>query len=532
MGSVMPTPISNTDVRVNEAGELYARGNIEASRHLCQQAITSGATHPDLFHLMGLIDLDQGRADSAVEQVRRAVQADGSNPDYLNTLGVALKSCGRFDEAAACLRQALSLQPEFPKAYNNLGLVLKAKGQPRRAVTCFRQAVKLEANFCQAHYSLGVALKQMGRLDEAMAAFDRTLDLQPNHAGALNNCGGIHMLRGKVNRAIACFQKAVTLEPEFAMAWTNLAMAWFLKGDLSAAWPAYEWRFKIDHRASIYPHEYDKPRWDGAALGHQTLLIHDEQGLGDTLQFIRYLPMVKARGGKILFETRKSMITLLKDFPGIDSIVQRSESACAESNFDLYIPLLSLPLIFKTTLQTIPQTIPYIVADKAKVDHWRRRIHSQGLRIGLAWAGNPTHHRDKERSLPVGALMPLMEIPNLKLYSLQEKFLPDPSQVLPEKLVIDNLGVELKDFADIAAAIASLDLVIAVDTAVVHLAGAMGKTVWTLLSYAADWRWGMKTNHSPWYPSMTLFRQKTAGDWKGVIDRVCRALGDLPAPFN
>jgi Flp pilus assembly protein TadD len=528
----MSTPIAQTDLGVVEARALYGRGDLEAARQLCRQAIAAGAIHPDLFHLMGLIDLRQGRVDSAVEQVRRAVQADGCNPNYLNTLGVALKSCGRLDEAAACLKQALALQPEFPKAYNNLGLVLKAKGQRHGAVACFRRAIKQQADFCRAYYNLGIALKQMGRLDEALAAFDRTLGLQPKHPGALNNCGGIHMLFGKVNQAVACFQKAIALQPEFAMARMNLAMACFLKGNFAAGWQAYEWRFKIGNRATIYPHDYGKPRWDGAAFGNQTLLIHDEQGFGDTLQFIRYLPMAKARGGKILFETRKPLIALLKNFPGIDSIVQRSESPCDESTFDFYIPLLSLPLIFKTTLHSIPRTIPYIFADKDKTDHWRRRIFSQGLRIGLTWAGSPTHLRNQERSLPVSALMPLMEIPNLKLYGLQKTVLSDTLMTLPEKMMIDNLGPELMDFTDTAAVIANLDLVISVDTAVAHLAGAMGKTVWTLLPYAPDWRWGMKTRRSPWYPSMTLFRQKTPGDWEGVIDCVCRALGDLPAPMN
>ena len=516
----------NTAGAYDEALLQYNRGNLDAAKAICRAVAYRVPPIPDFLHLFGLIAFQKGRLKSAITHVGKALDIDADNPNYLNTLSVFYKSAGKFDEAVSCLKKAISIQPEFPEAYNNLGLLLQQYGDGAGALTCYRKAIKLAPGFSEANYNLGILLKQSGRLDEAMSAFERTIQLQANHASAFNNLAGIQMLKGNVDGAIENYRKAISIKPQYAIARMNLAMALLLIGDLPEGWKAYEWRFMIGRKAGIYPYRYNKPRWDGTNFCGKTLLIHDEQGFGDTLQFVRYLPWVKAQGGRILFETRAPLIPLLNRMPGIDEIVERSEDARNESEFDIFLPLLSLPLIFGTTLQTIPQKTPYITADEERSDYWRKRIGKMGYRVGIVWAGSRTHHRDKERSIPLEMLISLTHIPNTKFYGLQKPSPPDKMIRMPGNMEIDNIGNDLEDFSDTAAVIHNLDLVISVDTAVAHLAGAMGKNVWTLLSYSSDWRWGRKGHTSPWYPTMTLFRQQTRGDWQAVVDHLGRALSE------
>ncbi|WP_231714042.1 tetratricopeptide repeat protein [Desulfosarcina ovata] len=478
---------------------------------------------------MGLITFQTHQLSVAARFVEQAIANGGETANYLNTLGVILKSAKRYEDAAACLKRAIDLCPQRPESYNHLGLVfLKTESLPQ-ARSCFKKAIDLDDTFIEAHYNLGIVFKKSGCLNQAVACFEKAVELRPNHARAYNNAGGVHLIQGNVDEAMACFRKAIRYQPDFASARMNLAMVLLLTGKMGEGWTQYEWRLKVDGAQKVYPFHFSAMRWDGMGFKDKTLLVHDEQGFGDTIQFVRYLPMVKALGGKVLFETRAPLIPLLKNAAGIDSIVERSTAGRAEKDFDFYVPLLSLPFVFNTTSRSIPQKMPYLFADSARIERWRHRIQGHGFRVGISWAGSSTHHRDAERSLPPSVLKRLLSIKGIDFYGLQKQMQLDRDHLIIESAAVDCLDDDLMNFADTAAAIGYMDLVISVDTAVAHLAGAMGKRVWCMLPYSPDWRWGLKAFHSPWYPSMRLFRQPEPGDWASVLAHVCDEISMLLA---
>jgi len=336
---------------------------------------------------------------------------------------------------------------------------------------------------------------------------------------------------GRHDEALDSFERAIQIKPEYAQAHWNRSLVLLLKGRFEEGWQEYRWRRKTNLAAFAYPHKLDKPLWDGRPFAGKRLLVHYEQGLGDNLQFVRYLPMVKRLGGTVIFETPKSMYGLLHSFDGIDELVQASSDAPPEVEFDAYISLMDLPGISGTTLDTIPAEVPYIHADPAKVESWRDRLAGEGLKVGLVWAGRPTGPNEvlslQHRSCSLEHFAPLADVPGVVLYGLQKG--PAAAQVhqLSGQSVVANLGEQFEDFTDTAAAIENLDLVISIDTSVAHLAGAMGKPVWLLLKSDADWRWLLDRADSPWYPTMRLFRQEEWGDWDSVFERVAQELRQL-----
>jgi len=293
-----------------------------------------------------------------------------------------------------------------------------------------------------------------------------------------------------------------------------------LSGDFHQGWQKYSWRQKTIWKDIIYPHHHKEPRWDGSTFVDKSLFVHCEQGFGDTLQFVRYLPLVKARGGTVLFEVWPSLMNLLHGFEGVDELAELSINR-SMVKFDCYISLMDLPKIFGTTLDTIPCDVPYIHADLTKADYWRGRLDGADFKVGIVWAGKPEHGNDHNRSCELKHFASLGEIEGVKLYSLQKG---DAAAHLDNSSGIIGLADQFEDFTDTAAVIENLDLVISVDTAVVHLAGAMGKPVWTLLPFAPDWRWMLERDDSPWYPTMKLFRQEKWGDWSGLFARVAQQL--------
>jgi hypothetical protein len=304
----------------------------------------------------------------------------------------------------------------------------------------------------------------------------------------------------------------------------NRSFTYLLNANFEDGWKDYDWRFQQVRWQTLYPHRFTGPRWDGTTCAEKTLLVHDEQGLGDTLQFVRYLPMAKARCAKIIFETRKSLIPLLQGFPGMDQIVARSSYPHPAKNWDVYIPLLSLPKVFATKLETIPDQVPYIYAAAKKIEYWKHRLDGDGFKVGIVWAGRPMHTNDHNRSCALRQFLPCSEIPGIQLIGLQKGAAATQVDDLTPGMDFVNLGEELQDFSDTAGLIENLDLVISVDTAIAHLAGAMGKAVWVLLPFIPDWRWMMDRDNSPWYPTMRLFRQKTRGDWESIFQRVEKEL--------
>ena len=325
---------------------------------------------------------------------------------------------------------------------------------------------------------------------------------------------------GRIDEAISHFREAVRLQPGLAEVHWNLSLALLINGQFAEGWKKHEWRFRRGKRSTIYPHRFGIPLWDGSSFTGKRLFVHSEQGFGDTLQFIRYLPMVKSFGGTVIFEAFGPLLEIIRGFAGIDKLVEISPDRRHVENCDYYVPLMTLPMLFATDLPTIPTNIPYIFADPEKVEQWKNRINRKGFRIGIVWAGKPAHENDGNRSCAIEQFLTLAGIPGVELYGLQKGDAARQAEALVGTKRIINFDCELKDFSETAAAIENLDLVISVDTALVHLAGAMGNPVWTLLPYAPDWRWLLEREDSPWYPTMRLFRQPARGEWGAVFDKI------------
>ena len=488
-----------------------------------RQAIALKPNLAEAHSNLGNALADKGQLDEAIAAFRRAIAL---RPEYAKAhgnLGIALKNKGQLDEAIAACRLAIALNPNYAEAHNNLGIALTDKGQLDEAIAAYRRAGALNFNLPEAHSNLGNALTDKGRLDEAIAAYRQAIALKPNYAEAHSNLGNALTDKGQLDEAIAACRQAIALNPNFPEAHNNLAMVLLMQGDFERGWEEYEWRWKCKDFPSHLPN-LAQPQWDGCPLEGRTILLHAEQGFGDAIQFVRYLPLVQQRGGKIVIECHTQLQRLFQIMAGREcQIVAEGQPLPI---FDLHCPLLSLPRVFQTTLTNLPQIVPYLHADAEDAKRWRHRLDELGpsVKVGLAWAGRPTHKDDRNRSMKLARLAPLGQVPGVRFFSLQKGDAAAQAKTPPAGMELVDWTEELKDFADTAALIANLDLVIAVDTAVVHLAGAMGKPVWTLLPFVSDWRWLLERDGSPWYPTMRLFRQSSLGDWDRVIARVAEAL--------
>ena len=348
------------------------------------------------------------------------------------------------------------------------------------------------------------------------------IGLKPDYAEAHNNLGATLQKQCEFDEAMAGYDRAIELKPDYAEAHFNRSLLLLLTGNFKEGWPEYEWRLR---KKDNYCLNIQQPRWDGSPLNGRNILVHAEQGYGDAIQFARYLPLVKAKGGNVILECRKVLTRLLKGVAGVDKISEPLSDKSQNIQFDLHVPLLSLPGIFNTTLDTIPSDVPYIKPDPELVSQWNVKLGRNGdFKIGIVWAGSKTYKNNLSRSCLLSDFVSLAKIPGVTFCSLQKESASKEAHNPPGGMKITNLDKGLNDFADTAAVIANLDLVISVDTAVVHLAGAIGKPVWTLLPFAPDWRWLLNRDDSPWYPSMRLFRQTKPNDWDGVFEQVKDAL--------
>jgi tetratricopeptide (TPR) repeat protein len=508
---------------IHNLGVIALRvGRNDVAMDLIRRVIVLNPNDPEAYGNLGIALKNKGQLDEAIAAYRQAIALNLNLPEVHNNLGNALKDEGRVDEAIAAYRQAIALNPNLPEAHNNLGNALRNKGQLDEAIAACRRAIALRPNYAEAHYNLGNPLRDKGLIDEAIAAYRQAIRLKPDYAEAHSNLGNALKDKGRFDEAIAAYRQAIALSPDFSEAHNNLALALLTRGDFQQGWEEYEWRWKCKDFPSP-PRNFAQPQWDGCPLEARTLLLHTEQGLGDAIQFIRYLPLVQQRGGRIIIECQGELQRLFQTIAGRCQIVARGQPLPA---FDLYCPLLSVPRIFGTNLANVPHIAPYLHADAEDTRRWQHRLAdpSSLVKVGLAWAGNPTQVNDRNRSMKLEMLAPLGQIPGVRFFSLQKGEAAAEAKTPPPGLELIDRTEELKDFADTAALIANLDLVISVDTAVVHLAGAMGKPVWTLLSFVSDWRWLLQRQDSPWYPSMRLFRQPVGGDWDSVITRIVEAL--------
>jgi tetratricopeptide (TPR) repeat protein len=501
-----------------------------------KQAIQLGPELVEARYNLANVLKQQGKFAEAIENYEQAVRLRPDFPQAHYNLANAFRSCGRLTEAIESYRRAIRLKGDYAAAHVNLAMTFKELGQVAEAVENYTQAIRLKPDYAEAHNNLGIALKELGRLDEAVESYAEAIRLRPGYAEAHNNMGIALRARGEHDKALESCERAIRLNPEYAQAHWNRSLILLLEGRFEEGWAEYRWRRKTNLAASAYPHKFDKLLWDGKPFVGKRLLVHYEQGLGDNLQFVRYLPLVKQLGGTVIFETPKSMYGLLESFDGIDELVEASPAAPPDVEFDLYTSLMDLPGIFGTTLDTICAEVPYIHADAAKVQRWRERFVADGFKVGLVWGGRPTGRNEvlslQHRSCALEHFAPLADVPGVTLYGLQKGPAAAQAGQLAWQIQVTNLGEQLEDFADTAAAVENLDLVISIDTSVAHLAGAMGKPVWVLLKTDADWRWLLERADNPWYPTMRLFRQTQAGDWGSVFKSVAEELRALAGKQN
>ncbi len=512
----------------NLGNALKQQGKLEEAVTCYKNAIVLNPKEADLYGNLGNTYREHGKLGEAVECYRQAVALNPDNPGFHCNLGAALHESGSLDEAILSYKEAVRLDPDYAMAYSNLGSILQEAGKLNEAITIYKKVLTLKPNFVMAYCNLGSALHESGLLHEAKTCYEKAITLNPDYAMAYSNLGSILQEFGNIDEAINNYDRAIALNPDESTAHKNKSIALLLKENFTEGWPEYEWRLQTRTHSL---REFREPRWDGTPLNGKSILIHSEQGFGDTIQFIRYLPMVKAQGGHVIFECHKNLFRLLKNCTGTDKVIERSSNLVPEVQFDFHIPLLSLPGLFSTTMDTIPSDGPYITVDSDLVEKWHKIFnHDSNVKIGIAWSGNPSFKNNHNRSCSLSDFATLAEINELSFYSLQKGPTSVENSIAP-MLKITDLKNELKvvadcnnDFADTAAVISNLDLVISTDTAVVHLAGAMGKPVWTLLHSAPDWRWWLKRTDSPWYPSMRLFRQTQLNGWTGVFEQVKESL--------
>ena len=569
------------------AVQHHAAGQLPQAEQYCRQVLRVDPGHVGAMHLLGLLAHQVGRSDLAIQHINEVLRLKPNYAEAHNSLGMALAKQGKLTAAATCYQQALRLKPDFAEAHNNLANLFRRDGKLEEAVAGYQRALGLKPNYAEAHHNLGVALLEQKNVGQAVACFERALCLKPDYAdaqsslgvallqqgkveqavawhhralqigpdiaeshnnlgmapfeqgklaeaeacyrkalglkpgysGAGNNLGVLLADQGRLAEAVACHQEALLAQPDHAEVHTNLAYAYYLQGDFESGWSEYEWRWKCRECA---PPAFPPPYWDGSGLDDKTILLFSEQGLGDTIQFIRYASLVKQSGATVIVQCQPSMQRLLASCAGIDQIVPKDADPTGS---DVRVPLMSLPRIFRTTLENIPAPIPYLSADSELRSRWQQSLSGiGGFKVGIAWQGNPDHRRDRQRSAPLLTFAPLAKVPGVRLVSLQKGTAREQLRELADCLQVLDLTDEMKDFADTAALLSNLDLVIAVDTAVAHLAGAMGIPVWVAIPFLPEWRWLLKREDSPWYPTMRLFRQSCWGDWAGVFERLTESL--------
>ena len=527
----------------------------EDAAQACRHAIELAPGEPDLACSLGAILLQQKQWSESAAAFRQALTRKPQYPEALNGLGEALKGSHQYDEARAAFEQALVLRPRYLEALFNLGATFQALERWPDAVTTYKfalaiapssvdvlgnlgnslwsarefsaalivhqKALSLRKDHAPTHNGVGNALLGLKRFAEARAAFERALALCPDDPNTLCNLGNVHLAQNQLDAALGFYRRALQIRPDFRQAVFNEGLVLLLKGDLRAGFPKYELRWVLKQQAC----EEQPPRenWLGdTPVDGKTLLVCCEQGLGDTLQFVRYVPLLNARGAKVILRVQEALRPLLSNMPGAAVVTAADENL---PPFDHYCLLLSLPLAFGTELNTIPSAVPYVTAPADKSAFWREQLSLvPGKKIGIVCSGNPQHRNDYNRSCPLAAFKPLAGAAGGRLYLVQHQLKPSDAATLSCSPEFVDLSKELHDFTDTAAIIDNLDLVIAVDTSVAHLAGAMGKPVWVLLPFAPDWRWMMDRNDSPWYPTMRLFRQPKPDDWTSVMVDVVKAL--------
>lgn len=523
------TPVGESTAQLFElATAHYRAGRLEDSEAACQQLLDENPAHVGALCMQAILRYQTGRTSAAVEAVLRAV-AQRADSLTLCTLGIIARGCHQLPQAESAYRDALRLAPDSVEIHNELALLYSDTGRTDEAESAFLRALQIRPDYAEAHNNLGVLFKKTGRRDEAQASYRRALEIKPNYAEAHNNIGVILKEDGRLDEAAQAYRQALALKPDYADARWNLAMALLTAGRYREGWPCYEARHHANRTEAVSEKpQLSCPQWTGQPLSGQSIIVWTEQGFGDYIQFARYLPLIKQCGAsRLTVACPPALKSLLETAGGVDEVITQAPEPSAP--YDYWVFPMSLPAVFGSELDTLPASQPYLRALPERVAAWQPRLPKQHLKVGLVWKGNPGHDNDAHRSFRhLSQLEPLWSVPGVTFVSLQKGCGETDAASIAASQPIMPLGGELEDFGDTAALISALDLLITVDTAVAHVAGALGKPCWVLLPYVGcDWRWMRERTDSPWYPNgMQLFRQTPAARWDDVVETVAQALAD------
>jgi tetratricopeptide (TPR) repeat protein len=551
-------------LRLKSDSAREAKQPKEALR-FCRESVALNPNDAEALYLLGSQLHDAGQSEAAVEFLRKSLQLVPDSAHTLNNLGNALFATGSQEESLDCLQRALRINPDFPEACNNLGGVLKAMGRTQEAIAAYSRSIALQPKSPDVHSNLGNLLREAGQRELALQSYESALAIDADHAVTHNNLGNSYCETGDWHRAIQSYRQALAIRPDYADAMNNLGTAleeigqreeamtlycrslvrqpggvsapWniallqLLRGEYEPGWPGYENRWRQSKQKNSF-RNFTQPMLPilsgehTGALKGKRVLLHAEQGYGDTLQFCRYAPMVAALGMTVYLECAPELIRLMSSLAGVAELIPFGTPLPA---VDFQCPLMSLPMVFGTALATVPADVPYLKPNRSDMQRWGERFSGEpvGLRVGLVWAGGSNHQKDRDRSLRLADFAGLANAQGVIFYSLQLGEPAAQSASPPPGMKLIDWTEDLNDFADTAAMLTHLDLIITIDSSVGHLAGAMGKTVWTLLAFHPDWRWLLDRNDSPWYPNTNLFRQTSPKDWRDPLARVKAALAAL-----
>lgn len=512
--------------KFNQAIELYNNNRLTEAKKILDELLAADKKNIDVIYLHAIIDFKLGDIESAIVNFSLSSQMSPRHAESHYNLGLCYAKAGKTEAAIEHYKKAIELKPSHSNSLNNLGAIYFEKKNLDEAEKLYSQALKYEPNNNNAICNIGNIKLAKNKPDEAIECYEKAIALKPGEdiefsaACAYNNIGFVKIEYGLLDDAFKYFDKAIETDPHYYEAYFNKARAYLLLGDFERGWSYYEWRMK---RRDFGTRKFAKPRLADQDINGKTILVYTEQGLGDTIQFIRYLPMLKQKGAKIIFECNKILVPIFSGLNWYDEIVAQKTDAEPPFEYDYQIPLLSLPYYFKTDLNSIPGGTPYIQVNEEVVEHWRKILaDDKHLKVGIVWAGNPGHIRDRDRSCKISDFLPIFKMEGVKVHILQKGAARDQvKDIISPYVDMNNYEFDKEGtFYDIAAIIKNLDLVITVDTSIAHLAAAMNKPVWVAVTYTPDWRWMLNRDDTPWYPSMKLFRQPAAGDWTTVFNNI------------
>ena len=569
-------------IMLKQALEQHQAGCFDQAELAYKEVLRLSPENPDALHFLGLIAYQNQDYDTAADLIVKAISVVPNNPIFFRHLGQTFQKQNKLDQAADSYRKAIEINPEYVEAYNNLGGLFHLRKKLDQAINLFQKSISLDSNMADTHYVLGQLFEEKGMPPRALKAYQKAIALNPKHAEAqckigdifqeqgnldqainsyrvaldscpgfaegYNNLGSVLKKKNQLDAAIVAFEKAIETNPKYVRAYSNLgaalvekneieeatqhferalfmnpdfadahfnqAIIFLLQGRLEEGWEKYEWRWNSTQKSQ--KRDFKQLLWNGTTLNGKTILVHTEQGFGDAIQFVRYVDLLCDLNTTVIFECETELKTLFKSIDCIDKLVAKGEKI---PDFDVHVPLLSLPRIFGTTLKNIPAEIPYLYPD-VEVNPIFLSDSSRKFKIGIAWAGNPEHVNDHNRSIDLKRFECLLSLEEYEFFSLQIGEHREDIKQYGYDYMIKDLGKQFADFHCTASAILQLDLIISVDTAVAHLAGALGKPVWILLPFMPDWRWMLNRLDSPWYPSMRLFRQNEIGNWMSVFEQL------------